>query len=434
MDYARRCQNIANGYYNQGLEKAKIRDLTGAAECLKKSLHFNKYQTDSRNLLGLIYYEMGETGESLVQWVISMNLQPEQNRAEVYLGEIQGRRGRLEAENQNIKKYNQALYQAQTGSDDLAILLLGRVVEFNPHFVKAHLVLALLHMGHGDYTKAGKSLQKVLQIDKNHPKALWYMSIVKANTGRAEVEKKKMDTAFSHRQMQDDDVILPPTYKETTGWLTILNMMAGLVLGAAVIWFLVMPAVERGLNYRHNQELSGVLEQVNQKSMELDSLREQMAAMETERDTAVSDLQAMQADEESVVRQYQRLVWIMRAYGAEDMNTVAATYADMDGSLITDPDMAAVVAEVRSYMETEGYQVLANMGNEARDAGNQDSALDYYQKSLAIKGDNPQVIYDMALICQSRDERDRANELFGQVIMNYPNTELAALAKEARGY
>ena len=243
-----------------------------------------------------------------------------------------------------------------------------------------------------------------------------------------------MDTAFSHRQMQDDDVILPPTYKETTGWLTILNMMAGLVLGAAVIWFLVMPAVERGLNYRHNQELSGVLEQVNQKSMELDSLREQMAAMETERDTAVSDLQAMQADEESVVRQYQRLVWIMRAYGAEDMNTVAATYADMDGSLITDPDMAAVVAEVRSYMETEGYQVLANMGNEARDAGNQDSALDYYQKSLAIKGDNPQVIYDMALICQSRDERDRANELFGQVIMNYPNTELAALAKEARGY
>ena len=277
-------------------------------------------------------------------------------------------------------------------------------------------------------------MQKVLQIDKNHPKALWYMSIVKANTGRAEVEKKKMDTAFSHRQMQDDDVILPPTYKETTGWLTILNMMAGLVLGAAVIWFLVMPAVERGLNYRHNQELSGVLEQVNQKSMELDSLREQMAAMETERDTAVSDLQAMQADEESVVRQYQRLVWIMRAYGAEDMNTVAATYADMDGSLITDPDMAAVVAEVRSYMETEGYQVLANMGNEARDAGNQDSALDYYQKSLAIKGDNPQVIYDMALICQSRDERDRANELFGQVIMNYPNTELAALAKEARGY
>ena len=146
MDYANRCQRIANGYYNQGLEKAKIRDLTGAAECLKKSLHFHKYQTDARNLLGLIYYEMGETAESLAQWIISLNLQPEGNRASEYIHRIQGKLGRLEAESQNIRKYNQSLGLAQSGNDDLAILQLNRVVEFNPHFVKAHLVLALLYM------------------------------------------------------------------------------------------------------------------------------------------------------------------------------------------------------------------------------------------------------------------------------------------------
>ncbi len=434
MDYAKRCHRIANGYYNQGLEKAKIRDLTGAAECLKKSLHFHKYQTEARNLLGLIYYEMGETAESLVQWVISMNLQPEKNRAAVYLREIQEKPGRLDAESQNIKKYNQGLYHAQTGSDDLAVLLLGRVIEFNPHFVKAHLVLALLYVSHGDYTKAGKSLQKVLQIDKLHPKALWYMSIVKSHTGRAEVERRKMDTAFSHRKMQDDDVILPPTYKETTGWLTIINITAGLALGAAVIWFLVMPAMERQLNHRHNQEMTGVLEEMNQKNLELDALREQVSSMESERDTAVSNLQTMQENEEGVVRQYQRLVQIVKAYGAEDKKTVANVYADMDISLITDPDMVAVVAEITSFMGEEGYQVLADMGNEARDGQKLDEALDYYQKSLGIKGDNPQVIYDMALIYQGRDERDKANELFGQVIMDYPNTELANLAKAARGY
>ena len=60
MDYIEKCRRIANSYYNQGLEKAGIRDLTGAAECLKKSLRFNKYQIDARNLLGLIYYENGE--------------------------------------------------------------------------------------------------------------------------------------------------------------------------------------------------------------------------------------------------------------------------------------------------------------------------------------------------------------------------------------
>lgn len=434
MDYANRCRRIANGYYNQGLEKAKIRDLSGAAECLKKSLHFHKYQTEARNLLGLIYYEMGETAESLVQWIISLNLQPADNRAEEYIRRIQGKLGRLDAESQNIRKYNQSLALAKAGNDDLAILQLNRVVEMNPHFVKAHLVLAILYMRRGDYTKAGKSLYKVLQIDKSHPKALWYMSIAKAHTGRAEVERKKLNNAFSHRQMQDDDIILPPTYKETTGWITIINIMVGLALGAAVIWFLVMPAMERQLNHLHNEEMTKVLEQVNQKSLALSALEKEKAAMEAERNDAMTNLQAMEENEQGVVLQYQRLVQILKAYEAQDMNTVAAVYSDMDTSLITDQQSATVVEEIRNYMEAEGFQVLANLGNAARDGGNQEEALSYYQKSLNIKGDNPQVIYDMALIYQAREERDQANELFGQVIMNFPNTDLAALAKEARGY
>ena len=72
MDYMQKIQYAANGYYNRGLELAKARDLSGAAECLKRALQFNKYHTDARNLLGLIFYEMGETSDALVQWVISI--------------------------------------------------------------------------------------------------------------------------------------------------------------------------------------------------------------------------------------------------------------------------------------------------------------------------------------------------------------------------
>ncbi|MEG0566725.1 MAG: hypothetical protein RR590_10975, partial [Hungatella sp.] len=228
MDYVKKSQQIANSFYNLGLEKAKIRDLTGAATCLKKSVHFNKYHTTARNLLGLIYYEIGERSEALVQWVISMNLQPADNLAAHYLEEMQGKPGSLENDGLNVKKYNQALIHAQGGSDDLAVLQLTRVVEVNPHFVKAQLLLALLYISHEDYTKAGKSLYKVLKIDKNNPKALWYMSIVKANTGKAEIERRKLKNAFSHRQMQDDDIIIPPTYKENTGWQTVINLIVGL--------------------------------------------------------------------------------------------------------------------------------------------------------------------------------------------------------------
>ena len=68
MDYLQKIQFAANSYYNRGLEMAKERDLSGAALYLKRALQFNKYHTDARNLLGLIFYEMGETSDALTQW------------------------------------------------------------------------------------------------------------------------------------------------------------------------------------------------------------------------------------------------------------------------------------------------------------------------------------------------------------------------------
>ncbi|MBR6358614.1 MAG: hypothetical protein IKS11_03105, partial [Lachnospiraceae bacterium] len=53
-----RLRRISNRLYNEGLEMARVRDLTGAADRLKKSLEFNKENIDARNLLGLVYYEM----------------------------------------------------------------------------------------------------------------------------------------------------------------------------------------------------------------------------------------------------------------------------------------------------------------------------------------------------------------------------------------
>ncbi len=434
MDNGKRCRRIANSYYNLGLQKAQIRDLTGAVADLKKSLQFDKYQIDARNLLGLICYEMGETAQALVHWVVSYNLHPEKNRAAHYIREVQGNPGQLESEAAVIRKYNQALIHAQNGSADLAILQLSRVVEQKPGYVKAQMLLAVLYMAREDYIKAGKSLYKVLQIDKCNPRASWYMSIVKSNTGRADIEKRKLNHAFSHRQMQDDDIIIPPTYKESTGWQTILHIIAGLAMGAAVIFFLVTPARERALNSQHNQEYLEALELVNQKSLEIENIKNSQGTMEAERDQATAALQSLLDENGGVLIQYQRLVQILKAYVDDDFQSAVVLYSELDPALITDEAMQVILAEIHGDMEEEGYQVLKTLGDQARDGGDSDQALDYYQKSLAIQEDNPQILYDMAMIYQERGETDTANDLFGQVIMGYPDTDLAEQARAVRGY
>ena len=434
MDTLQKIQLAANSFYNRGLELAKERDLSGAAGYLKRALELNKYHTDARNLLGLIFYEMGETSDALVQWVISVNLQPEENRADHYLDEVQRKPGQLEIASQTIKKFNQALVYAQNGSDDLAVLQLKRVVEERPSYVKARLLLAVLYMQHEDFAKAGRSLYKVLQIDKNNKKASRYMEYVKSRTGKADVERRKMKNAFSHRQMQDDDVILPPTYKENTGWQSIINIGIGLILGAVMIFFLVIPARERSLNYEHNQEMLSYTDRLNLANQELAELENELSQYRQQNEEAQAQIAEMQGNSNSVLAQYATVAEILQAYRNEDFRTAVQLYIDMDASLITDENMLNIFAGIQADMTANAPAELEAMAAEAEAAGDHELALHYYESYMAINDRNPQIIYNMAMIYQAMGDTETADQLFGQVIMNFSDSELAAQAQEQRGY
>ena len=434
MDYMQKIQYAANGFYNHGLELARERDLSGAAECLKRALQFNKYHTDARNLLGLIFYEMGETSDALVQWVISINLQPEDNLADRYLDKVQRKPGQLEHASNLIRKYNQALIHAQNGSDDLAVLQLKRIVEEKPNFVKAHLLLALLYIAHEDFTKAGKSLYKVLQIDKNNRRAERYMEYVKSRTGKADVEKRKLKNAFSHREMEDNDVILPPTYKENTGWQSIINIAIGLALGVVVVLFMILPARDRSLNYQHNQEMRIYADKLNLANQEADRLRAEAEQFEEERAKAEADLESLIGDSGSTLSQYQTMVEILQAYRKEDFPAAVKLYIDMDKAKITDENMVNILTEIETDMAANAPAVLETLAAESNAAGDYDMALKYYEEYMEFDDRNPQIIFNMAMIYKNKGDEETSDQLFGQVIMNFEDAELAAKAKEERGY
>ena len=153
--------NTSDYHYNIGYDKAIARDLSGAIESLMTSLRYNKKNIMSRNLLGLIYYEMGEVVEAISHFVMSVNYEPSNNIASKYLKELKKDPGRLEFIDQIAKKYNMALGYANTADYDLAIMQLKSVLGENPHFVKGYLLLALLYLKVENYEKAGTTLRRV---------------------------------------------------------------------------------------------------------------------------------------------------------------------------------------------------------------------------------------------------------------------------------
>lgn len=433
MKYDVTLERIANCYYNLGLERAKLRDLSGAAELLKKALHYDKYQREARNLLGLIFFEMGEVADALVQWVISMNLLPEENPADYYLDEIQRKPAILRICSDNVKRFNQALDYAQHNNKDLAVFQLNQVISDSPNYVKAHILLALLYMDRGDWIKAGKSLYLVLKIDRNNPKALVLMDLVKKNTGRAEIEQSKLKNVFSHRKMTDDDVMMPQEIRQLSPWSVSLLLLLGTGIGLFVFYLLMLPAGIRSANAKNNQELIAYTEKLDAANQKLSNVEEEKSKLQKSYDDAKANLDRYENQNASFMAQYQSLVNINNALSTGDILAASEAYTKLDQSSITDSSLQNMLNTVKSQMEGNVYLRLQEMGTAAWNAGKTDEALQYFTWSVKIRRE-AENLFLLARLQQSMGNTTEANQNFDSVVGEFPSSPYAERARSARGY
>ena len=260
---------LSNMYYNDGLEKARVRDLSGAVRSLTECLKLNKFNIDARNLLGLVYFEVGETVNALSEWVLSKNLRAEKNIADDYIEAVQNNPTQLENLNQAIRKYNQALAYCQQGSLDLAVIQLKKVLSINPRFLRAHQLLALLYIQAEDWEKAKRELNKCGRIDVRNTTTLRYMKEVDAATVEDESKgahrSRKSEDVIKY-QSGNETIIQPVNVQEPKKSLAFLvYLLVGAAAGLAVALTLIMPARMQSLRTQLNEESRTVGEQLEKR-------------------------------------------------------------------------------------------------------------------------------------------------------------------------
>lgn len=235
----KRIFKASNMYYNNGLAKAKVRDLSGAVITLKKSLEMNKANSNARNLLGLVYFEMGETVAALSEWVICRHLNPDNNDADRYINYIQENPTRLDNLGQAIKRYNNALVFAKQGSDDLATIQLKRVIQLNPHFIRAYHLLSLMYMKNGENERAKKCLIKASRIDVSNTTTLRYLKELEPRP----IQGKDGEAATGTDKDTTPTIMPVSSYREDKpNIMAFVNLIIGVLIGLAVGAVLILPS------------------------------------------------------------------------------------------------------------------------------------------------------------------------------------------------
>lgn len=311
-------------YYNQGLEKASIRDLSGAISCLKQSLAYDKRNIRARNLLGLVYFETGEVVAALSEWVISKNIQKNRNLASEYIAKLQANQNKLDTINESIKKYNNALAMCREGHEDMAAIRLKKILSQNPKLIKGYHLLALIQMKNQEWNKARRTLKKAARIDKTNTTTLRFLREVDEQTGVTTKIEKKRKGLFGNEKAENDNisgeiVVRPSSYKERSRVSLFFTMVLGFAAGAAAFWLLVLPAVKQDIYREANQQIIQYSDSLSSQSVELTKAQGEAAESN---DTA--DAASKQVEEEKKRSQsYEALFSAYTAMQQEDLDTAA---------------------------------------------------------------------------------------------------------------
>ncbi len=427
---------LSNSYYNMGLAKARVRDLSGAADILQRSIKIDKNNINARNLLGLVYYEMGESAQALKEWVLSKNLSPEKNLADEYIKEVQSNPNKHEAMSNSIKKFNIALTYAKEGSDDLAIIQLKKLLSLNHHFVKGHLLLALMYMKKEEYDRAKKELTRTLNIDRCNTLALKYMKeIEREEQKKNEAHRKKKKTIEDLKErdaLSGNDVIIPENaYKETNyGLRVFVNVVIGIILGAAMVYFLVTPARVSQATNENKTELKAKYEDISKLNIEIASLKENVESLQKERDTLSTQL-GESAKSEATLAAYDTLFQAANKYMLEDK----VGCADMLLTLGDVADASASFTSLRTTLQNLTYTDAGthyyNNGVQAYNEGNYDTAIAMLSKVETYAPTNTYAMYCLARSYRLKNgdvNDENSIKYFNKVIELEPNSEYAVWA------
>lgn len=408
-----------------------MRDLSGAAESLRRSLKFYKMNIQARNLLGLVYFEMGETVDALSEWVISKNLSPRDNVAEKYLQAVQSNGNRLDSLNQTIKKYNQALLYCRQGSKDLAVIQLKKVLSLNPRLVKGHQLLALLYMEQGKYDLAKKSLRSAGRIDANNTTTLRYLREVNIQLhgelpSKKNSRKEKEKDELIAYQSGNETIIHPVGFKDNTTFTTVLNIVIGVVVGVLITCFLVVPSVRQKAVSDSSQAVREASETISTKNQTIKSLEGQIEELNAQKAQMESDKEVSA----SVVAAYEQVLVAYKAFAESDYEGAGNALASVDSQLLAGTT-SEIYQDISTQVNDRYKGILYQEGSGAYQSGRYEEAVEKLQKVVDMDEayQDGDAVYYLAQSYRRAGQNEQAIAYYQKIIELKPGTERAANAQ-----
>ena len=417
-------------YYNRGLEKAEVRDLGGAVDLLKRSLKFDKLNIPARNLLGLVYFESGEVVAALSEWVISKNITTENNPATEYIERLRRDANRLDVINRTVKKFNTALENCREGHEDVAVIQLRSILKQNPKLIKGYHLLALLYIHKGEYEKARGLLKKAISIDKTNTTTLRFLHEVDEQTGKVTRLESKRGHRFADPEEEEQPKEKAPSKEYGDGRVRsartrFAGLLTGIVFGALVMWFLVIPVRTNALKRQVNEQVSEYAAELAVDRSRIQTLQDTIRSSEETVSTAEDRIDA--ANARAVA--YENLLKAINANAEESFDTAHNAMKAVDKEQLS-IEAKAVYERLEANISASLIATFRKQGIDAYNQGDFNTAKTKLMSAYEVDPDDYTVILYLGHTWRALGNTKEADAMYQKIISLLPGTQMAMAASQ----
>lgn len=210
--------------------------------------------------------------------------------------------------------------------------------------------------------------------------------------------------------------------KENTGVMTIVNIIIGLIVGVAVMWFLIMPAVNSSTADKTNQQVKKFSNQIAEQKSQISALQTELENYRANSEAAESAQQTAASTKDS----YESLINIYQHYKAEDMGDSAM----VQELLKINPDSLGTVG--REQYDTMTSDVYGRYCETLYYTAKQNYAVENYADAISNLStimqmnegyEDGQAMWLLAQAYAASGDTQNADTWTQKVQTNYPNID-----------
>lgn len=428
----RKIIHTSNRYYNAGLMKVKARNLSGAVDSLRFCLQMNKVNIQARNLLGLVYYEMGDADLAVREWSISRTMMPKNNPAERYIQDLIEDSDKTNHYNNAVRMFNQSLECIKGGAEDIAIAKLKKVISINPGFLKAYQLIALLYMKREEYEKAETVLNRCLEADQGNIAALTYLS----ELNRVAKQKKKKKVGVAGKQEYSSNASFLPARDFSPYLLSAIYILLGCVLAFGVLWYVVTPSIENKAAKKQEEEIAGyqntiaqMSQQLDEKQSDVDQLQEEIDKLKEEQENVEKEEENFEGKEE-IIAAYDELIAYIKYYLNEDYIKAATEFESLNGRAVMEGEYYTVYKELREYRRSTLIAKLVGKGTTLYNQGGYEEALTNFQAACGVRPDDPCPAFWMAECYRMLGRNEEAIAQYTNILTQFVESNYFEISAE----